>query len=614
MMSSSLPPPPPLQSFDNEEKKKRGSPKRIGRTYSGRARSDHNDYPPPMLSTSLPSDSPASIMSSDSLPKLITPPIIDVEVKTRFILKADAIDDNDATDSTDAVSNPNSPETSRRRLKKRISVRTSKKKIIRERRPKMTDNTIRLVASMYDNKDSIDPRVFMFDSKDSEGLVIYAEDIDDDDYNPEYPSIKSATIEKLIVGLTPENYFDQDFTFAFLLNYKSFTTADVIIDLLRLRWNLPPPQRTSKSGLTIDLETFEKKKLKPIRLRIYNVLKMWIDDHWKDIDENTHILLKNFISEISKDMPQALSLHKLIDNPRSREDDVMFDQKPPKPFIPMNLKSNLTILDLHPEEVARQMTILDSNLFRNIKPQEFLNLGWTKADKDLRSPGILSMIASFNHITYWISSEILSQPDVKTRALVITRFICVAQKCLELNNFNGLMEIIAALNNSAIHRLYNTWELIPNRAIDIFNEISLLMNSNEGEGNFYAYREALKKSVPPIVPYLGLYLTDLTFLNDGNPEFADNQKKLVNFMKMTKIGKVVRHITTYQQVPYCLASVDFVQDYMKSYKVRSDDELYAQSTELEKRVPKAQRTSNTKEKPKEIKKIKFDFKSFNIND
>ncbi len=44
-------------------------------------------------------------------------------------------------------------------------------------------------------------------------------------------------------------------------------------------------------------------------------------------------------------------------------------------------------------------------------------------------------------------------------------------------------------------------------------ELDLLMNT---EGNFRHYRMLLEKSKPPVVPYLGLLLTDLTFLDDAN--------------------------------------------------------------------------------------------------
>lgn len=611
-MSSPLPPPPPplIPSGDtrhSEEKKKRPSfskARKISRNFSGKLKSlDESDSP---LNNTPPPPPP---IFRDEPPRLYTPPLIDINTKSKLVLQADVCSNGSSEPESPTGSNGSG----RKKLRKRVSTKTLKKNKIKEKRPRMMDNTIRLVASMYDNKDEIDPRVFIFDAKELDSYVLYADDDEIvEDYNPEYPPIKGAVIEKLITGLTPENYFDQDFAFAFLLNYRSFTTVETVLELLKLRWDLPMPQKQSKTGVYVDPESFEKKKLKPIRLRIYNVLKLWIDEHWMDIDKHTGKLLTEFLEYISKDMKQALSLINLLNNPRSK-DDIMFDQKPPKPYIPMNLKTTMSILDLHPEEIARQMTIIDSNLFRNIKPQEFLNLGWTKPDKETRSPGIIAMINMFNHISKWVSSEIVLQQDIKQRAIVITRFICVAQKCLEYNNINGVMEIVASLQNSAIHRLYNTWELIPQKALDMFSHLSLLMNGNAGEGNFKDYREALKNVVPPVVPYLGLFLTDLTFLNEGNPDFLDEEKKFVNFAKMTKIARVVRNIIIYQQEPYCLSAVEFIQDYIRSFKTLSEEEQYAESIKLEKKIPKAQRLQMAKEK-KDVKKLKIDFKAFNISD
>jgi len=107
-------------------------------------------------------------------------------------------------------------------------------------------------------------------------------------------------------------------------------------------------------------------------------------------------------------------------------------------------------------------------------------------------------------ISRWVATEIVRQADLKQRALVLLRFICIAHFCLELNNFNGVMCVIAALQNSAIHRLYKTWELLPQKAFDMFESMALLMNGNAGEGNFHMYRERLRRVCPPVVPYLGM--------------------------------------------------------------------------------------------------------------
>ena len=39
----------------------------------------------------------------------------------------------------------------------------------------------------------------------------------------------------------------------------------------------------------------------------------------------------------------------------------------------------------------------------------------------------------------------------------------------------------------------------------------------ETRNNYKALRSAIKTSNPPLIPYLGIYLSDLTFIEDGNP-------------------------------------------------------------------------------------------------
>jgi hypothetical protein len=69
-------------------------------------------------------------------------------------------------------------------------------------------------------------------------------------------------------------------------------------------------------------------------------------------------------------------------------------------------------------------------------------------------------------------------------------------------------------------------------------------------GNYRAYRiefnDALHvKDNFPIVPYLGLYLRDLTFSRDGNPTFFDSQK--LNYDKIRMIGSLLLEISSLQQ-------------------------------------------------------------------
>ena len=74
-------------------------------------------------------------------------------------------------------------------------------------------------------------------------------------------------------------------------------------------------------------------------------------------------------------------------------------QKPPVPHLPMNLNSaKISLVDLHAEELARQLTLIEYDLYRKIKPKECLNQKWVKGDKDVNAPNILAMIKRFNQV------------------------------------------------------------------------------------------------------------------------------------------------------------------------------------------------------------------------
>jgi hypothetical protein len=59
----------------------------------------------------------------------------------------------------------------------------------------------------------------------------------------------------------------------------------------------------------------------------------------------------------------------------------------------------------------------------------------------------------------WAATEIVETEDLKMRAVILNRFIFIAQKCRELNNFNAVMEILSALQSASVHRLKQTWDV-----------------------------------------------------------------------------------------------------------------------------------------------------------
>ena len=53
-------------------------------------------------------------------------------------------------------------------------------------------------------------------------------------------------------------------------------------------------------------------------------------------------------------------------------------------------------------------------------------------------------------------------------------------------------------------------------------------------------REAVHRCDPPCIPYLGMYLSDLTFIEEGTPNMTE--ENLINYskMRMVRLLRLVR--------------------------------------------------------------------------
>ena len=82
----------------------------------------------------------------------------------------------------------------------------------------------------------------------------------------------------------------------------------------------------------------------------------------------------------------------------------------------------------------------------------------------------------------------------------------------------------------------------------------------------------------------GVYLTDLTFIEDGIPSVI-KKTNLINFAKRAKTAEVIRDIQQYQNVPYPLQPVPELQDYILSNMQAAGDvhEMYDKSLAIEPR-------------------------------
>ncbi len=129
-----------------------------------------------------------------------------------------------------------------------------------------------------------------------------------------------------------------------------------------------------------------------------------------------------------------------------------------------------------------------------------------------------------------VASSIVRQPTLQLRVAAIEKFTAVADMCKVFHNFNGILQICSAFTNSAVFRLRDTWHAVPKPTRNSIDRLQALVSS---DCRFRVLRDALHRTDPPCIPYLGMYLSDLTFIEEGTPNFTDNG--LLNFAKMRMV-------------------------------------------------------------------------------
>ncbi|ODV65435.1 ras GEF [Hyphopichia burtonii NRRL Y-1933] len=199
----------------------------------------------------------------------------------------------------------------------------------------------------------------------------------------------------------------------------------------------------------------------------------------------------------------------------------------------MNNDSHISfILSYDSTSLANHFTIIEKDMLQEIDWKELIELKWNQELTPVNSwleiivneeyynenKGVNLVISRFNLMVNWIISEILLTKDQEERINIISRFIHIAQKCLDLQNFSSLMQIILALTSEKIQKLKDTWNnLAPGDILTLKNLEDLASPFK----NFLNIRLCINQIKPSkgCIPFVGLYLSDLIF-NAERPKYV----------------------------------------------------------------------------------------------
>ena len=163
-----------------------------------------------------------------------------------------------------------------------------------------------------------------------------------------------------------------------------------------------------------------------------------------------------------------------------------------------------------------------------------------------------------------------------SQILAYNKFISLAKRLWKLRNYSTLMQVISGLNNVAVQRLKHLQESVDPESKDVrpvrfhrhdrytamfmwllvqtFTKLDAVFRP---QNNYHNYRKL--KWNKPTIPFLAVHLRDLTFINDANPTFLDEEKMVVNFEKMVLTHETISKLNIGDPSQFAVSDGRFVE-------------------------------------------------------
>jgi len=134
----------------------------------------------------------------------------------------------------------------------------------------------------------------------------------------------------------------------------------------------------------------------------------------------------------------------------------------------------------------------------------------------------------------------------------------LAEALKEISNYHSLMAVLSGLNEAPVYRLRLTRQEVPQKLMEVFTALLEVMSAEKSYGN---YRTEIAKSKPPIIPYIGVYMRDLVYHDEG----LKSDDGRINARKLFGILQTVGAIKVFQNSPFSLSKEEKYDSNLEEY-------------------------------------------------
>lgn len=218
---------------------------------------------------------------------------------------------------------------------------------------------------------------------------------------------------------------------------------------------------------------------------------------------------------------------------------------------------------------AQQLSLVSQALYRAIKPREFLKESW----KVLDDSNVKNLMQHSEHVGRWAASIVVSLVQQSARVCAISKLIDISQHLLNLRDYNSFFGIVMlGLMHPAVERLTESWDLLSPSSKQLWEQSKELVNKAD---SFRVYKDLHAKSMPPTIPFMSVFLDELSYVDSFNPDIG--QGGIINFSKHRKMAYLIRGLETLGSVSYEFQQVPELQQHILRSRLLEIDHLEKQS-------------------------------------
>jgi hypothetical protein len=392
--------------------------------------------------------------------------------------------------------------------------------------------------------------------------------VDDD---PKSPMPTRGTINQLVwAAATRYRNLSQTFVDVFAMTYHGFVSSSQMLTKLQQAWEL-----IIRNNAQADDNVKDRAELLFVVL-----IEKWVEISFFDFDT---ALLQDISQWLDKIEPNRQStkkrmlaaLHKQMEGMKG---DQRIEASLEGVVLPPNLfVASFTLTSVSVGELARQITMCSGHYYYRITPKELLDCAWSKSTIRHRAPNVAALANRFNVLGDWVASEILNASTIARRLQLIEYFAELGIILWQMSNFFDGLAIASAMNSNAIYRLKNHKAALPP---NVWQNVQEILDESKSDNSFadLIHRHEVAQKKGQAIPYIGVYLTQLTFCYDGNPDYIDG---LVNFSKCVLISKIIDRILSFQTKQFTFVIIEQIQQKLRDLPKLEESALFAKSLQVE---------------------------------